>query len=148
MGKVLDQHAMVVARQGMLPGKLENPELRLVKEFDSKTLNQKDLNNSFSVEQPKKSAMRANSKDALLISKVYSQFSTSGNSRPASGTARFLGIEVKIVYVAVRIARKNGWLTSEGTGSSVGVLTDLGKEKFKEIKGDALLENYLKGLRK
>jgi hypothetical protein len=148
LGQVLDQHAMIVARQGMMPGKIENVEFRIVKEFDSKSVTQDELSVSMSVPTNGKTKLGANSRDSLLISKVYSQFSTSGNTRPAKSTAAFLQMDVKLVYVAVRIARKNGWLTSEGTGSSVGVLTELGKQKFNEIRGTMLLTNYLKGLRK
>ena len=57
--------------------------------------------------------------------------------------AELLGISPDLVYVALRIARKNGWLTSLGTGNSGGVLTELGLKRFKEIDGEALLKKHL-----
>ena len=90
--------------------------------------------------------LRAKSKDSILIAKVYSEQSESGNKRPAKRTAEMLQITTSLVYVAVRTARKHGWLSSEGTGNAGGTLTKSGADEFKRIKGEVRLLEYLKQL--
>ncbi len=90
--------------------------------------------------------LRATSEDSILIAKVYSEQSESGNKRPAKRTAEMLQITTSLVYVAVRTARKHGWLSSEGTGNAGGTLTTSGADEFKRIKGEVRLLEYLKQL--
>lgn len=90
--------------------------------------------------------LRAKSKDSILIAKVYSEQSESGNKRPAKRTAEMLQVTTSLVYVAVRTARKHGWLSSEGTGNAGGTLTKSGADEFKRIKGEVRLLEYLKQL--
>jgi len=90
--------------------------------------------------------LRAKSEDSILIAKVYSEQSESGNKRPAKRTAEMLQITTSLVYVAVRTARKHGWLSSEGTGNAGGALTKSGADEFKRIKGEVRLLEYLKQL--
>lgn len=90
--------------------------------------------------------LRATSEDSILIAKVYSEQSESGNKRPAKRTAEMLQITTSLVYVAVRTARKHGWLSSEGTGNAGGALTESGADEFKRIKGEVRLLEYLKQL--
>jgi transposase len=65
---------------------------------------------------------------------------------PALLTANVLGIEVKTVYVAVRTARKKGWLSESVSGSAKGELTSDGLKEFKKIGGQALYEEYISGI--
>jgi hypothetical protein len=90
--------------------------------------------------------LRARSEDSILIAKVYAEQSESGNKRPAKRTAEMLQISTSLVYVAVRTARKHGWLSSEGTGNAGGTLTKSGADEFKRIKGEVRLLEYLKQL--
>jgi transposase len=61
-------------------------------------------------------------------------------------TAQVLGIGVKTVYVAVRIARKKGWLSESVSGSAKGELTSEGHKEFKRVKGQTLYEQYIAGV--
>ena len=101
------------------------------------------LSDTTGTEKPE---LRATSFDSILIAKVYSEQSESGNKRPAKRTAEMLQIPTSLVYVAVRTARKHGWLSSEGTGNAGGTLTKSGADEFKRIKGEVRLLEYLKQL--
>ena len=98
------------------------------------------LSDTTGTEKPE---LRATSFDSILIAKVYSEQSESGNKRPAKRTAEMLQIPTSLVYVAVRTARKHGWLSSEGTGNAGGTLTKSGADEFKRIKGEVRLHEYL-----
>jgi hypothetical protein len=68
-----------------------------------------------------------------------------GSNQPALRTANLLGLELKQVYVAVRIARRNEWLTSGGAGKGSGALTKKGLKAYQELDGDNLYESFIKG---
>jgi hypothetical protein len=87
--------------------------------------------------------MRANKADSILIAYLYAQFASTGNKKAASNTAQMLGIDSKFVYTALRNARKNGWLTTSGIGSSGGELTASGKKEF-EKAGRSRYEEIVK----
>jgi hypothetical protein len=89
------------------------------------------------------SQMRASKADSILIAFLYAQFSAAGNKKAASDTAKMLEIESKFVYTAVRNARKNGWLTTSGIGTTSGELTVTGKKEF-EKSGRSQYEEFLK----
>lgn len=74
--------------------------------------------------------IRANKADSILIAYLYAGFASTGNKKAASNTAKMLGIDSKFVYTALRNARKKGWLTTSGIGSSGGELTESGKKEF------------------
>jgi hypothetical protein len=79
-----------------------------------------------------------------LIAHVYSEQVKTGSRQPALKAANLLGIQVSLVYVAVRTARKKGWLTSTGTnGSPVGVMTTAGEKEFRRIDGANLYEKHV-----
>ena len=61
-----------------------------------------------------------------------------GNTKPA-----LLGLDVSIVHTAVQVARRNGWLTSNGVGLSGGVLTEKGNEVFLAAKGPERLARLM-----
>lgn len=92
--------------------------------------------------------IRASKADSILIAYMYVQLASTGNKKAASGTADILGIESKFVYTALRNARKNGWLTTSGIGSTGGALTDSGKREFEKsgrTRYEDLLKKYLEG---
>jgi len=57
----------------------------------------------------------ANVDDAILIAKIYVDQCKISTVRAAQRTADYLGVEVKLVHVALKIARRNMWLTSIGS---------------------------------
>lgn len=146
LGQILDNHATMVTKRKLRSRDDSRTKLRVAGRFEIETFSQSDLDGqpmALATPQLNRIALRASSSDSLLIAKVYSEQTESGNKRPAKSTANLLHIETAMVYVAVRTARKNGWLSSEGTGVSGGRLTDSGHREFITISGDKLISNYL-----
>jgi hypothetical protein len=143
LGKVLDQHSVLVASRKLSETSDENMRIHLVKDFEEKTYTSEFQLASLNSGKGPKVELTANNQDSILIASVYSEISQSGSKRPAKATASYLHIETSLVYVAVRTARKNHWLTSAGSGNAGGILTDSGNLHFKNIKGDVLLEKYI-----
>jgi hypothetical protein len=143
LGKVLDQHSVLVASRKLSETSDENMRIHLVKDFEEKTYTSEFQLASLNSGKGPKIELTANNQDSILIASVYSEISQSGSKRPAKATASYLHIETSLVYVAVRTARKNHWLTSAGSGTAGGILTDSGNLHFKNIKGDVLLEKYI-----
>lgn len=73
-----------------------------------------------------------NSKNAILLAKIYCRLAETGETRLAKRTASLLGVEVALVHSAVKIARKRGWMTSAQQGKAGGVITEDGERQFKE----------------
>lgn len=89
------------------------------------------------------SQIRASKSDSILIAYIYVQLASTGNKKAASSAAQILSIDPKFVYTALRNARKKGWLTTSGIGSSGGELTASGKAEF-EKKGRSQYEEIVK----
>lgn len=146
LGLILDNHATMVTKRKLKNRDDSRTKLRVAGRFEIETFTDRDLAwqpMALATPQLNRTVLRATSSDSLLIAKVYSEQTESGNKRPAKSTANLLHIETAMVYVAVRTARKNGWLSSEGTGVSGGRLTDSGQREFVSISGDKLISHYL-----
>lgn len=89
------------------------------------------------------SNLGANSEDAILIAKLYSQMSLTGSRSVAKKTADALGVEVQLVHMALRVARRNEWLTSNGAGKAGGVLTPTGEKAFRNLNGPERMKALL-----
>ena len=92
--------------------------------------------------------IRANKADSILIAYMYAQISATGNKKAARNIAEMLEIESKFIYTALRNARKNGWLTTTGIGSSGGELTASGKKEFEKAgrtRYEELIRKMLEG---
>ena len=100
----------------------------------------KKSNNS----KPRNVEMGATKSDCLLISYLYSDISSSGYKKPAQKTAELLGVETRTVYVAIRTARKNDWLTSSGFGVPGGHITEKGLKAFDELDGKSRLNELIR----
>lgn len=77
-----------------------------------------------------KKIIGANSADSILIAKVYADLCAVSTTRVAQRTAETLDIDPDLVSMALRIARRNKWLTSSGAGKSGGELTPIGESIF------------------
>ena len=77
-----------------------------------------------------KKIIGANGADAVLIAKIYADLCVVSNSRAVQRTAEILNVEPSLVTTALRIARRNKWLTSSGAGKSGGELTSHGETMF------------------
>lgn len=117
--------------------------VNLVSAFSTSVFTGKELEEMGSSNK-KPSSLRASNTDSIVIAKVYAEQSESGHKRPAKKVAELLNLDASMVYVAVRIARKNGWLTSAGSGSSGGLLTPNGISMFESVKGNEILYSLLR----
>jgi hypothetical protein len=77
----------------------------------------------------------ANSDDAILVAKIYVDQCNISTVRAAQRTADYLGVDTTLVHVALKIARRNKWLTSSGSGKAGGQLTEKGVLEFNVSKG-------------
>jgi aspartate 1-decarboxylase len=82
-----------------------------------------------------KKIIGANGADAVLIAKIYADLCVVSNSRAVQRTAELLNVEPALVTTALRIARRNKWLTSSGAGKSGGELTSHGEVMFHSDNG-------------
>lgn len=72
----------------------------------------------------------ASSEDAILVAKIYVDQCNISTVRAAQRTADYLGVDSNLVHVALKIARRNNWLTSSGSGKAGGQLTEKGLSEF------------------
>ena len=77
-----------------------------------------------------KKIIGANGADAILIAKIYADLCVVSNNRAVQRTAEILNVDSSLVTMALRIARRNKWLTSSGAGKSGGELTTSGEVMF------------------
>lgn len=77
----------------------------------------------------------ANSDDAILVAKIYVDQCNISTVRAAQRTADYLGVDTNLVHVALKIARRNKWLTSSGSGKAGGQLTEKGLLEFSLSEG-------------
>jgi len=143
IGKIIEEHASIISSQKMNAWDEPKSHVNIVNHFTSRVFSEKEIN-KLVVPNSQPSTLRAKSTDAIVIAKVYAEQSESGHKRPAKKVAELLNLETSIVYVAVRIARKNGWLTSQGSGSSGGSLTEDGQRMFAAVNGKQLLKELLR----
>ncbi|CAN2181758.1 hypothetical protein MCEGKSE7_00312 [Candidatus Nanopelagicaceae bacterium] len=143
MGKVIEEHANIITSQKMKTWDKSHRPVNLVSAFSTSVFTGKELEEMGSSNK-KPSSLRASNTDSIVIAKVYAEQSESGHKRPAKKVAELLNLDASMVYVAVRIARKNGWLTSAGSGSSGGLLTPNGISMFESVKGNEILYSLLR----
>jgi hypothetical protein len=102
-------------------------------------INESRTRNSSSKTQPTKNVTSAisgaNSDDAILIAKIYVDQCNISTVRAAQRTADYLGVDTNLVHVALKIARRNKWLTSSGSGRAGGQLTEKGLSEFEVSQG-------------
>jgi hypothetical protein len=156
VGKLLETHSAIIDSQQRKIQTSSKRRVSLVKNFYLETYEYALLSEIGGPKSPAKSEkglisnrpenleLRATAEDSILIAYVYSEQVKTGSRQPALKAANLLGIKVSLVYVAVRTARKKGWLTSSGTnGSPTGVLTSEGLKEFARIKGPSLYEKHV-----
>jgi hypothetical protein len=140
-GQLLDEHSSLVSRIINQPSKAKN-RIQIVEEVTSKSV---DLRHSLVWDSSDEMITQGKkSKDAIIIAKVYEKLQSSGTRKLSARTAELLGLEVATVHTAVQVARRNGWLTSNGVGLSGGVLTEKGNEMFLAVRGPERLARIMK----
>lgn len=140
-GQVLDEHSEIISRLLSEKSNSKNRSISLVEEVSSKTV---DLGQSLRWDSSEEMSQAGKkSKDSILIAKVYVTLQSSGTRKLSSRTAELLGLDVSVVHTAVQVARRNGWLTSNGSGISGGVLTSDGEKAFIAAKGPERLARIM-----
>jgi hypothetical protein len=146
VGGILDIHASLISDLNVNLINKNHNNIRLVINELDEVFNFKlgQVNKKSNQVMPRNLEMRATKTDCLLIAHLYSEISSSGYKKPAQKTAELLGVATKIVYVAIRTARKNSWLTSAGFGIPGGQITEQGLKAFNEIDGKSRLEELIR----
>lgn len=140
-GQLLDEHSEIVSRLINDKNNSKSKSIQLLEEVSSRTVDLKSIYRWDSIEEIVQEGKK--SKDAIVIAKVYEMLQSSGNRKLSARTADLLGLEVSVVHTAVQVARRNGWLTSNGSGVSGGVLTDEGEEMFIAAHGPVRLARIM-----
>lgn len=147
LGQLLEEHAKLITTQRANRIRIGKRNINLVKDYELEKFPDVTIEFKMHKEATKpRNALGATNRDSVLIAYVYAEQCANGSKMPALLTANVLGIEVKTVYVAVRTARKKGWLSESVSGSAKGELTSDGLKEFKKIGGQALYEEYISGI--
>lgn len=141
LGELSEIHAAAIFEVVSKAEKSKERKVSLATDFSSQPLSKTSTFRFDSVSEI--SQLGANSKDALLIAKVYSRISETGAKNAAKRCAQVLNVDSELIYVALRIARKHEWLTSQGSGKSGGQMTDKGEKEFRKSKGHERLARIL-----
>jgi hypothetical protein len=142
VGQILEEHAKLI---GEAVFKLESrPSHRLSVVGDVTTTSSRK-NKTRGRNQSHRELLGNSNADNILISYVYARQFEAGATKLAKRTADLLGIDVGVVHVALKIARRNGWVTSLGAGKSGGQLTDLGEEVFEDYDGPSRYQELVEG---
>jgi len=140
-GQLLDEHSEIVSRLINEKSASKKKNVQLIDEVSSKTV---DLERTYRWDSSDEIVQEGKkSKDAIVIAKVYEMLQSSGSRKLSLRTAELLGLELSVVHTAVQVARRNGWLTSNGSGVSGGVLTKEGQKMFISVNGPIRLENIM-----
>ena len=140
-GQMLDEHSSIVARIITQPSN-SNKKIQIVEDVTSTAM---DLRNNVVWDSSEGMISEGKkSKDAIIIAKIYEMLQSSGKRKLSARTAELLGLEVSTVHTAVQVARRNGWLTSNGVGLPGGFLTEKGNELFLAVRGPERLARIMK----
>jgi len=140
-GQLLDEHSEIVSRLINEKNNSKSKNLKLIEEVSSRTVDLKHIYRWDSSEEIVQEGKK--SKDAIIIAKVYEMLQSSGARKLSARTAELLGLDVSVVHTAVQVARRNGWLTSNGSGVSGGVFTEEGEQAFLAAQGPMRLAKIM-----
>lgn len=147
LGQLLEAHASMLANKKMKSTVKPKKAVKLVEKFETESYKHLFLNEDGTEKEPiarvKNTELGATKRDSIFIAFVYAQQVQVGSKQPALRTANLLGLNLTQVYVAVRIARRNDWLTSGGTGKGAGELTAAGLKSYKELDGKGLYQKFI-----
>lgn len=82
--------------------------------------------------------------DSLAVAVLYSEAVAGGQLQPANRLAKALGVEVELVHRCLRVARRNGWLTSAGPGVAGGELTETGRQAASSKAGKSRVATLMR----
>ena len=121
--------------------------IRIVKSDRTPTLVFKDgvIQNEGSNSQIEKKSItfRSTQNFAIAIAKMYSDLSQIGTQKVIKQISVDTGLSSENIYTSLRVARGQGWLTSNGVGKAGGSLSQSGLEAFKKLEGEKTLKSIL-----
>jgi hypothetical protein len=91
-----------------------------------------------------KTKFRSTQPYAIAIAKLYSDLSRIGNQKVIKQISIETGLPSENIYTALRVARGQGWLTSNGVGKAGGTLSAEGLDAFKRLDGEQVLGELLR----
>lgn len=86
---------------------------------------------------------RSTQEFAIAIAKIYSDLSQIGTQKIIKQISVDTGLSSENIYTSLRVARGQGWLTSNGVGKAGGTLSTSGLEAFKKLDGEKTIKNLL-----
>jgi hypothetical protein len=147
LGQLLEAHALMLTNKQMKTSVKPKRAIKLVEKFETESYKNLFFNEDGSEKEPiyriPNTELGATKRDAVFIAFVYAQQVQAGSKQPAVRAASLLGLSIKQVYVAVRIARRNDWLTSGGAGKGTGELTTAGLKAYKDLDGKGLYQKFI-----
>jgi hypothetical protein len=147
LGQLLEAHALMLTNKQMKTSIKPKKAIKLVEKFETESYKNLFFNEDGTEKEPiyrvQNTELGATKRDAIFIAFVYAQQVQAGSKQPAVRAASLLGLNIKQVYVAVRIARRNDWLTSGGAGKGIGELTASGLKAYKELDGKGLYQKFI-----
>ena len=121
--------------------------IRIVKSDKTPTLVFKDgviqKEGSISQSEKKSITFRSTQNFAIAIAKMYSDLSQIGTQKVIKQISVDTGLSSENIYTSLRVARGQGWLTSNGVGKAGGSLSQSGLEAFKKLEGEKTLKSIL-----
>lgn len=88
-------------------------------------------------------SFRSTQNFAIAIAKLYSDLSQIGTQKIIKQISIETGLPSDRIYTSLRVARGQGWLTSNGVGKAGGSLSESGLEAFKKLEGERTLKELL-----
>lgn len=80
---------------------------------------------------------------AIAIAKLYSDLSRIGTQKIIKQISVDTRLPSENIYTALRVARGQGWLTSNGVGKAGGTLSTSGVEAFEKLEGEKILKSLI-----
>lgn len=121
--------------------------IRIVKSDRTPTLIFKNgiIQKEGSVSQLEKNPItfRSTQNFAIAIAKMYSNLSQIGAQKIIKQISIDTGLSSENIYTSLRVARGQGWLTSNGVGKAGGSLSASGMEAFKSLEGNKTMKSIL-----
>jgi hypothetical protein len=140
VGRILEEHSQLIGEQVFKSGSSNTLRFNLVSDV-STTSSRREHKREY--DRSGREVLGNSNTDNILIAYVYARQFAAGATKLSKRTAELLGIEVSVVHVALKIARRNGWITSEGAGKSGGQLTELGELMFQQHDGPRRYEQLV-----
>jgi hypothetical protein len=147
MTEIQAEHDYAVRSLRAQLDKEDSSHLKLVQSTGPRSRNFKGSESFSKFDYELHMAPRTTQEDSIVLAKLYSDLFTLGVKAIPKKISDDWGIDLVTVRTAIKVARGQGWLTSEGAGKSGGILTPLGEKKFKDFNGAKRIKELQEALR-